>query len=483
MTAVAELADGDAIADPVRRARYLLSESARHIDPPTRAKELRTLGRGDLALRVLEGCTKNEFVGVERSLAREALGLECKPPAPPKGLRVAAARIFAGALLFVVRLLTGWRRVEFTAMGKFTRLADLVDRLDPLLRQMKARDARGDTRLTVFFFGGYPNTKMMSLYREHCLFLMCTGRLTRKLGNMTVSALRLAGRLTETTTDYRKINRAFLDYPAVIVFKAADGSALDAEIRQAGIDPQRPIVVFGLRDMAYYRFYGDVMKIPLTKQGRRAETHHRCPQLASYLPFTRYWAERGYQVVRMGLRVSEALPPAHPNIIDYANGPRTDDLDAWLFSSCRFMLAGDTGLFSGAAAFDRPSVLSDLFLIRNTMYSSNKVTRNIFVPKLMFDTREQRLLTFRELIYFNHHFSFAEDCEAEGFRILHNDAEDILAATIELEDRLTGRHVESAQDRELQAAYHSIYPPNHIGYGSTALISAAFLRKHADLLD
>jgi putative glycosyltransferase (TIGR04372 family) len=325
---------------------------------------------------------------------------------------------------------------------------------------------------------------MMAMYRQHCVFIMCTNRVTRKIGNALVSMLRAAGRHTEITTDYRKISQSFLRNPPVIAFEEADRPELERQMRAAGIDPTRPCVVFGLRDMAYYTFYGDVMKIPLTKQGRRAETHHRCPSLSSYLTFAQYWAERGHQVIRMGLRVSDVVPAgSHPNIIDYASGPRSDELDAWLFATCRFMVAGDTGLFSGAAAFDRPSVLSDLFLIQNTMYSSNKTTRNLFVPKLIRDLQEDRLLSFRELVYFNHHFSFFEDCQADGFAIVHNEPEDILAATIELDERLEGRFVESSEDRELQAAYHALYPPRFRGHRSTGLISAAFLRKHAKLLD
>lgn len=470
--------------DGIRRARILMALPPDALDPVVRAQELRTCGRPDLALSLLGAAGPSEAKAAELQRVNEALGFARESVRPPGGFYVLVSRVFAACAILLARLVTGKKVIKFSSMDKFTRLADLVDRVDPLLRDVAAGGEADRTRVIIFFFGGYPNAKMMEMYRRHCVFIMCTNRVTRKLGNTFVAMLRAAGRHTEITTDYRKINQSFLRNPPVIAFDEADRPGLERQMRAAGIDPARPCVVFGLRDMAYYTFYGDVMKIPLTKQGRRAQTHHRCPSLASYLPFAQYWAERGFQVIRMGLRVSDVIPPgSHANIIDYAAGPRSDELDAWLFATCRFMVAGDTGLFSGAAAFDRPSVLSDLFLIQNTMYSSNKTTRNIFVPKLIRDVRENRLLSFREMIYFNHHFSFFEDCEADGFDIVHNEPEDILAATIELEERLEGKFVESSEDRELQAAYHALYPPRFRGYKSTGLVSAAFLRKHAKLLD
>jgi putative glycosyltransferase (TIGR04372 family) len=398
--------------------------------------------------------------------------------------KVLISRVVASVAFTAARILTGRRHIVVTSMGKFTRLADLVDRIDPLLREIQARGEAARTRVFILFYGGYPNAQLFEMYRRHAVLLRMTTRVPRKLAMTFAELLRHANRHTEITVDYRKINRSFQANPPVLSFTDAEERTLTRGLEELGLDPARPLIVFGLRDMAYYQFYGDVMKIPLAKQGRRIQTHHRCPPLASYVGFARHWAERGYQVVRMGLRVSEVLPPdLHPLILDYASGPRSDALDAYLFAKCEFMVAGDTGLFSGAAAFDRPSVLSDLHLIQNTMYSSSKVTPNIFVPKLIRDVRENRILTLREQVHFNHFFSYYEDCVEHGFEIVHNTPEDIIEASQELAARLRGEFVAAPEDEERQRAFHSYYPPRYVGYGSTARVSAAFLRKHADLLD
>ncbi len=380
--------------------------------------------------------------------------------------------------------LRGGRRIHVTSLGNFTRLADLVDRVDPLIRRLDASEGKDAHALIVFLFDGYPNEKLYELYQRRCTFVRCRNRLTKKLARLCIAALKRGGRHTETTVDYRFNNQDFLRYPPAIRFTTAETERLQSQMRDAGIDPDRPFICFGLRDMAYYQFYGDVMRIPLTAQGKRADTHHRCPPLDTYLRFARHWADKGYQVVRMGLRVSQAIPDdLNPLIIDYANGPRSDELDAALLANCWFLTAGDTGLFSGAAAFDRPTILSDLFLIRNTMYSSNKQTPSIFVPKLIYDEHEGRLLSFREQIYLNPVFSYADDCLKAGFRIVHNTPEDLIDASDELVERLAGRFSASPEDSDLQRAFHKIYAPSHMGFGSTGVISSNFLKKHANLLD
>ena len=135
-----------------------------------------------------------------------------------------------------------------------------------------------------------------------------------------------------------------------------------------------------------------------------------------------------------------------------------------------------------AAAFDWPTVLSDLFLLRNTMCSSNKASPSMLVPKLVFDRQEQRFLSFAEWICFNHLVSFAQDCEDARFELFHNTTQDIVEATAEFDDRLARRYTFQADDAELQERFRRIYAPYQVEFGFTGLISAGFLRRHADLL-
>jgi putative glycosyltransferase (TIGR04372 family) len=399
-------------------------------------------------------------------------------------IKVDTSKLITSLVNRTLCLITGKNEIIFSSMGKFTRLADLVDQVDSLLRRLTIEGRLEDVKVYLFFFGGYPNKTMYKKYGEQCKFINTSNRILRKIALYYIALLKLSCRYTEVTVDYRKINTYFMSGPPVIGFGSIESAGLERDLERIGIDSCKPFICMGLRDMAYYQFYGEVMNNPLSSQGKRSETHHRCPPLESYIEFAKYWASRGYQVVRMGLRASERLPVSlDPLIIDYAFGERSDELDAFLMSRCHFLTAGDTGLFSGAAAFDRPAVVSDLFLIRNTIYSSNKKTHNIFVPKLIYDERENRYINFREQIHFNHYFSYFGDCESAEFRIVHNAPEDIIDASVELVERLSGNHSSSAEDNELQVAFQKIYLPSYVGYASTGIISSRFLRKYSHLLN
>jgi putative glycosyltransferase (TIGR04372 family) len=423
------------------------------------------------------------LLGADIGLSREA---RVRLVRRANALKIAfgAVNLIAALLLAGVRLRYGRRDVHIASLGDFTRLADIVDRADPVLRRL--RDSAGNGRpplLVALYFDGYPNKTLIRLYQRHCRLVYPRNRLTRALSRRAFSLLQRAGRDLPLTTDYRRIKDDFLAGLPIIHFPDTEARAAEQQLRRLGIEPEKPIVCFGLRDMAYYKFYGTVAGVGASA-GSRSDTAHRCPPIEPYAVAARFWADHGYQMVRMGLRVTDPLPgDDHPLVFDYARNGRSDELDAYLFSRCKFLLAGDTGLFSGAAAFDRPAVVSDLFLVRNTIYSSNKTTPNIFVPKLVFDLEEGRYLSFAEWIFFNQLFSFSEDCRRARFELVHNSPEDLIDATNELVERLDGRYEEAEEDAELQRRFHNIYVPCQVGYGSTGRVSAKFLRKYANLLD
>lgn len=393
----------------------------------------------------------------------------------------ATLRIILALLYAALRIANPGRAIHFAAMGKFTRLAHLIDGLDPILRRLAAEGGSDRHRLYVFYFGGYPNATVFELFKRHCTMVEATSRVPRKLAHLMLAALRRTDNLL-STSNYREVRESMQSNPALLRFEAHEESTLAGRLEAMGIDPARRFILFGLRDMAYYRFYGDATGTPMNK--RRAATHHRCPPLATYAAAAQVWAQAGYQVIRVGLRVSEALPSGlDPRVVDYASGARDDALDAFLFSKCWFMIAGDTGLFAGAAAFDRPSVMCDLSIVQTNIYSSNKRTPNVFVPVLFRDLQSGSLLSFREAIYHNYEFMTDEACVAMRVKLLHNSLEDLLDASRELEARLEGRYEEGPDDRERQRAFHAIYQPSHIGFRTTARVSAAFLRKYESLLD
>ena len=66
-------------------------------------------------------------------------------------------------------------------------------------------------------------------------------------------------------------------------------------------------------------------------------------------------AERGFYVIRMGVKVSKAFMVDHPKVIDYAwNGMRSDFMDIYLSAICDFAISTGTGLCEVSRIFRRP---------------------------------------------------------------------------------------------------------------------------------
>ncbi|MFN8702523.1 MAG: TIGR04372 family glycosyltransferase, partial [Rhodospirillales bacterium] len=305
------------------------------------------------------------FASLPMAFAARALAklLPCSPRLAIRFFARWAAAACAQAILYVatsilltvLRNLNPGRSVHIAVMGRFTPLSHLVDGLDPVLRNLAADGGPERHRLYVLYFGGYPNATIFDLFTRHCNIIEVNGRIPRKIASLLRTALRRTNRLVVLREDFSAIGKSMQSNPAVLKFEAREESELAARAESLGIDTSRNFIVFGLRDMAYYRLYGGMSG--KTMNARRASMHHRCPPLVTYVAAAQAWAEAGHQVVRMGLRVSEPLPSGlDSRVIDYASGARDDALDAFLFSKCWFMIAGDTGMFSGAAAFDRPSV-------------------------------------------------------------------------------------------------------------------------------
>ena len=234
--------------------------------------------------------------------------------------------------------------------------------------------------------------------------------------------------------------------------------------------------------MAYYKKYAEIANVDY-KNTVRFDTYHRSPDIKNYFELLKALNSDGYNVIRMGLTVTKELDIKFKNlIVDYASTNRTDESDIFLLSKCDFVIAGDTGLFSGAAAFNKPALITDLFLIRNTVYSINKKIPNIFIPKLVLDLKTNSLLNFKETIHFNHHFGNADTCSKNGYTLVHNKPDEILNGYLEMRLRLRNQYIESNEIRVLRKKFNDIFMPYQPGYQTTGVISEYFIKKYENLL-
>ena len=203
-----------------------------------------------------------------------------------------------------------------------------------------------------------------------------------------------------------------------------------------------------MRDGAYYKhFSNDPPSIQKLNSETGADCNFRNPRIQGYIPMLKRCASSGLTVLRMGHTVSDSLPPDLPsNIIDYSSLHRTAFGDIYLCAHCKFLVAGGTGMWKLATAFNRPIILTDSYCLQYKPYRSS----DIILPLLYWVKKEKRFLTFREMIDAYLYYSYESTCQRHDIEIVHNAPDDIMDGVDEMNQRIDGVWVSSEDDEDLQ---------------------------------
>lgn len=236
-------------------------------------------------------------------------------------------------------------------------------------------------------------------------------------------------------------------------------------LRRFGITPDDWFVCLHVREAGFLRE-------PPTSGHR-----HLNAAVETYLPAIRSLVERGAWVIRMGDPTMQPLP-ALERVVDYAHRPEKSAwMDVFLAASCRFWLGTNSGLFMLASSFGVPAALTNVAPATFRPWSY----RDLFIPKLYYTEREQRVLTFREslasVLYTSH------DIDRQGVTPIDNDEDDIVALAAEMHGCVTKGESYGDREQRLQERFNALYPATYYPFGVTSRIGSRFLIKHEALLD
>jgi putative glycosyltransferase (TIGR04372 family) len=203
---------------------------------------------------------------------------------------------------------------------------------------------------------------------------------------------------------------------------------------------------------------------------------HRAAEIETYYLAIRSIVERGGWVVRIGEASMKEIP-SMPNVIDYAHSQyKSDWMDLFLCSQCKFYLASTGGIYGVVQLFDKPVCTANLAATPLQNGGSD-----IWIPKLARLTRENRLLTFAEMFrppYLN--CTEGRMLKKFGLEFIARTTEEINDLAAEMLDRLEGKCVYSAEDDALQLRFRALMPEDNGIIISR--IGKAFLRKYSYLL-
>ncbi len=202
--------------------------------------------------------------------------------------------------------------------------------------------------------------------------------------------------------------------------------------------------------------------------------------IATYLPAIAEITRRGGWVLRMGDPGMRPLP-ALPNVIDYCHSDlRSDWMDVFIASRCRFMLATSSGPAYIPPLYGVPSVLTNWWPPAQRPWHAS----DIFIPKLMRRTADGRCLSLSEML--TEPFSYCHSrrylAEHEGVHVEDNDPEIIRAAVEEMLVRLDG----IASDRDspevsgLRSRAEQIYRSH--GAPEMGQLARVFLQRYESLI-
>jgi putative glycosyltransferase (TIGR04372 family) len=304
----------------------------------------------------------------------------------------------------------------------------------------------------------------VSQFSKHC------HRINRLLPGGEAHAIRI---ITNDRHEGRDVLGLLNQTKQHVTFTAEEEGRGLAFLRKNGIPNGADFVCFHARDSSYLK--------SVFPQWDYSYHDHRDTNVNNYLTAANKLASRGIYTFRMGAVVSGSIKSDNAKVIDYASEGRTDFLDIYLSSHCRFFLASCSGIDAIASVFRRPVVYANLIPLELAPSSG---PQDLIIPKKLWLIQERRFLTFREVfdrglakVLFSRRYV---EC---GIEVVENSAEEIADLTMEMDDRLRGIWTPSDDDEVLQKQFWALFKPSHLHGRLLARVGAAFLRQNRSLLD
>lgn len=239
-----------------------------------------------------------------------------------------------------------------------------------------------------------------------------------------------------------------------------------------GIPSESQFVCFNARDSAYLEFY---------KPNHSYKYHdYRDSTIHNYLLAAEEMTRRGYWAIRMGAVVKEKLNTNNARIIDYAVNHRSDFMDIYLCSRCKFFICDTAGIYAIASIFRRPIAWVNYIPLE---YVPGWERKHIFIPKKLWLRKEKRFLTFREIIGSGiGRFLVNDEYDRLGIEVIENTADEIMNLAVEMDQRLNGAWHVTDEDEMLQQRFLALFKPSGLNKNFFCRIGADFLRNNKELL-
>lgn len=210
------------------------------------------------------------------------------------------------------------------------------------------------------------------------------------------------------------------------------------------------------RDNEYYKAMGI--------GGDRNNTNNaRNSPITDYRLLGEKYHGMGIPLVRMGYHVEKTFELK--GIIDYADKYRTEILDFYLLSKCKFFMVSGSGISLIAKLFNTPLVCvnSSVISFGGDMVTPMSPDRDLIIMKKLWYSSENRYLSLDEILYMEGRFKSYKLFDVYhdmGVTFQNNSQKELLDAAEEMRHRINGDDIYTDEDEMLQKQYRNILEKN-----------------------
>lgn len=211
----------------------------------------------------------------------------------------------------------------------------------------------------------------------------------------------------------------------------------------------------------------------ISAKGKHAYEPHRRQRIGDYEELIEHIVREGGKVVRMG---DKDLPAADDRlgVIDYPKSRfKSDWMDLFLISECRYFIGCQSGLTWVPVLFGTPVLITNLI----SWHFPPAFDGDISLPKLFRSRRTGKLVSVPE--YVRNEFHLIKFDLSDQYETVTNRGRDLIAAAEEMERRLRDGAPESDA---LQERWKSSFACKEITFPTDTRICPSFLRTYRKTL-
>ncbi len=204
-----------------------------------------------------------------------------------------------------------------------------------------------------------------------------------------------------------------------------------ANLRAMGVSAEDWFVCLHVRDGGYYGHNEGIMKLT------------RNSDILKCIPAIRLITERGGWVIRMGDSAMKPLPEMD-RVIDYPmTAYKSDLMDLYLISECRFYIGSQSGIWSVAQLFNKPLLTINM---NEWMDSYPERPGDLGIFKHIYSKQRNRFLSIQEAIdeFSEHQFGFDY---VDRYELHENTPDEIAALVLEFMEQDQGNIQLSEQQK------------------------------------